>query len=120
MNKGGNNCDHIHTKEVLKKGRDNNRKNHDGILAFQSEESRKKARETQLKKYGMLAMHLPENKEKAEKAKQLLKEKNGGVLPYNTKESIEKAQKAAPLHRMIGCIIRHLNVLKEKGLEINA
>lgn len=110
----------ILTEESRKKARETNRKRHGGILAFQADKYRKKGRETQYEKYGMLAMHLPENKEKAKKAQEKLKEQNGGVLPYNTKEAIEKAQKAAPLHRMIGCIVRHINILKEKKLEVNA
>lgn len=110
----------ILTDESRKKARETNRKRHGGILAFQAEKYREKGRETQYKKYGMLAVHLPENKEKAKKAQEKLKEQNGGVLPYNSKEAIEKAQKSAPLHRMIGCIVRHINILKKKNLEINA
>lgn len=119
MNTGGNSCEHILTKETRKKALENNRKNHNGKLGFQTDEARKKARQTQFKKYGMLAMHLPENKEKAKKAQDIIREKNGGVLPFNTKEAIEKAQKSAPLHRMIGCINRHIEILKNKNLEIN-
>lgn len=110
----------ILTKESRRKARETNRKRHGGILAFQAEKYREKGRETQIRKYGMLAMHLPENKEKAKKAQEKLKKQNGGVLPYNTKEAIEKAQKGSPLHRMIGCINRHIDILKKKGLEINA
>ncbi len=103
--------------ESRKKANETNRKNHGGILAFQSKESRKKSIETQMRKYGMIAVHLPENKEKAILA---MRKKYGDVLPFNTKEAIEKAQKAAPLHRMIGCIKRHIEKLINKGLEINA
>lgn len=108
------------TEESKKKALETNRRNHGGILAFQAEKYREKGRKTQYEKYGMLAMHLPENKEKAKEAMERLKEENGGVLPFNTKEAIEKAQKSAPLHRIIGCINRHINVLRQKGLEINA
>ena len=104
----------INTKESRKKALETNRKNHNGILAFQ-----KKRKKTQIEKYGMLAVHLPENKEKAKKAMKKYKEKYG-VLPFNTKEAIAKAQKYAPLYRMIGCINRHLKILKEEKLEINA
>ena len=107
----------INSKESRKKALETNRKNHGGILAFQSKISREKGRKTQKEKYGMLAMHLPENKEKAKKS---LKEKYGKVLPFNTKESIEKAQKVAPLYRIIGNINRHIFILKEKNLEINS
>ena len=110
----------ILTKESRKKALETNRENHGGILVFQADKYRKKARETQIKKYGMLAMHLPENKEKAKKAQEKTKEENGGVLPFNTKEAIEKAQKSAPLYRMIGCINRHIDILKNKGIEVNA
>lgn len=110
----------ILTEESRKKARETNRARHGGILAFQAKKYREKSRETQYKKYGMLAVHLPENKEKAKKATERLKEENGGVLPFNTKEAIEKAQKSAPLYRMIGCISRHIDVLKAKGLEVNA
>ena len=109
----------INTKESRKKALETNRKNHNGILAFQADIYRKKGKKTQIEKYGMLAVHLPENKEKAKKAMKEYKEKNG-VLPFNTKEAIEKAQKVAPLYRMISCINRHLKILKEKSLKINA
>ena len=56
-------------------------------MAFQAEKYREKGRKTQIEKYGMLAVHLPENKEKAKRA---MREKYGDVLPYNTKEAIEK------------------------------
>ena len=117
INKYG--CLPIHTKESRKKGLETNRRNHNGKLAFQSKIYRKKAMDTQYEKYGMLAFHLPENKEKAKKAMKLLKEKNG-VLPFNTQESIKKAQKLAPLYRMIGCINRHLEILYKKNIEITA
>lgn len=113
-------CLPFHSKESLEKALKTNRKNHNGILAFQHDLYRKKARETQYKKYGMLALHLPENKEKAKKAQEKIKEKNGGVLPFNTPESIEKAQALAPLYRMIGCINRNIKILIENNLEINA
>ena len=109
----------INTEESRKKALETNRKNHNGILAFQAKIYREKSKKTQIEKYGMLAVHLPENKEKAKKAMEEYKEKNG-VLPFNTKEAIEKAQKSAPLYRMIGCINRHLKILEEKSLEINA
>ena len=108
------------TKESREKALKANKANHGGILAFQKDIYRKKARETQLKKYGMLAMHLPENKEKSKLAQEKLKEENGGVLPFNTPEAIKKAQKSAPLHRMIGCINRHIIILNNKNLELNA
>lgn len=110
----------ILTEESRQKSLETNKKNHNGILAFQHDLYRKKARETQYKKYGMLALHLPENKEKAKKAQEKIKEKNGGVLPFNTPESIEKAQALAPLYRMIGCINRNIKILNENNLEINA
>ena len=108
------------TEDSIKRAIETNRNNHGGILAFQSEECRKKGFETQIKKYGMLAIHLPNSKEKQKAAIEKIKEQNGGVLPFNTKEAIEKAQKSAPLYRMIGCISRHIDILKRKGLDINA
>lgn len=105
------------SKESRQKANETNRRNHGGILAFQTDAARKKAIETQIKKYGMVAVHLPENKQKAVSA---MKKKYGDVLPFNTKESIEKAQKVAPLHRIIGCIKRHLKILTDKKLDINA
>lgn len=109
----------IHSKESQKKALETNRKNHGGILAFQSKIYQEKGVKTQIEKYGMLAIHLPENKKKAEEGREKYK-KEHGVLAFNTKEAIEKAQKSAPLHRMIGCINRHLKILNEKKLEINS
>lgn len=110
-------CLPIHTEESRKKALETNRKNHGGKLAFQDKKYREKALATQIKKYGMLALHLDENKEKAKNA---MRKKYGDVLPFNTKESIKKAQSVAPLYRMIGCINRHLQILYNKGLEVNA
>lgn len=111
-------CLPIHTKESRIKGLETNRKNHNGKLAFQNEKYREKAKRTQIERYGMLAFHLPENKEKAKEAQKLTKEKNGGVLPFNTPDSIKKAQELAPLYRMIGCINRHICVLQEKKIDV--
>lgn len=85
-------------------------------LPFNRPEIKKKVHESVLKKYGMYLMHTEENKKKAQKA---LKDKYGSVLPFNTPEAIKKAQKSAPVGRLYANIIRHINNLKEKGLEIN-
>lgn len=112
-------CLPIQKEESRKKALETNRKNHNGILAFQDEKYRKKGQESQIKKYGMLAIHLPESKRKAIESIKKYKEEHG-VLAFNTKEAIEKAQKSAPLYRMIGCINRHLKILEEKNIEVNS
>lgn len=112
-------CLPIEKDVVRKKALETNRKNHGGILAFQQEKYRKKGMDTQIERYGMLAIHLPENKEKAKEAMKRYKEEHG-TLPFNTKESIKKAQKSAPLYRMIGCINRHLKILEDKNIEITS
>ena len=117
MNKGGGNCEQILSKEAREKAKNTNREHHNGKLAFQSNASREKAKETQFKKYGGYAMHLQENREKGFETQ---RNKYGGKLAFNLPESIEKAQKSAPLHRMIGCIIRHIQILKDKSLQVNA
>lgn len=113
MTKGGDDGEQLHTPESHKKAVESNKRNHGGILAFNTKECHEKSIATNRKNHGgILSIHLPEVRKKALESN---RRNHKGKLAFQSKESRQKAMQTQ--YKKYGKLVMHLPENQKKAIE---